>query len=126
MNVLIYPSTLKMGAILSSETSFNTTPTRCHIPNSCLLCRNFFYACLLAASVSLRFDNIMEPEKSQRLNKDGWADIVRIHSYATGYGYVTVQMKVNDSYIVGHVAIIRFHICMRYRLNPIIFIISSY
>jgi hypothetical protein len=33
----IFPSTLKMEAIRSSETSVNTTSTRCHIPEDCFL-----------------------------------------------------------------------------------------
>jgi hypothetical protein len=32
---LIFPSTLKMEAIRSSETSVNTTSIRCHIPEDC-------------------------------------------------------------------------------------------
>jgi hypothetical protein len=31
----IFPSTLKMEAIRSSETSVNITSTRCHIPEDC-------------------------------------------------------------------------------------------
>jgi hypothetical protein len=34
---LIFPSTLEMEAIRSSETSVNTTSTRCHIPEDCFL-----------------------------------------------------------------------------------------
>jgi hypothetical protein len=34
---LIFPSALKMEAIRSSETSVNTTSTRCHIPEDCFL-----------------------------------------------------------------------------------------
>jgi hypothetical protein len=33
----IFPSILNMEAILSSETSVNTTSTRCHIPEDCFL-----------------------------------------------------------------------------------------
>jgi hypothetical protein len=36
----IFPSTLKMEAIRSSETSGNTTSTRCHIPEDCFLHRS--------------------------------------------------------------------------------------
>jgi hypothetical protein len=32
-----FPSTLKMEAIRSSETSVNTISTRCHIPEDCFL-----------------------------------------------------------------------------------------
>jgi hypothetical protein len=34
---LMFPSTLKMEAIHSSETSVNTTSTRCHIPEVCFI-----------------------------------------------------------------------------------------
>jgi hypothetical protein len=37
VDILILPSTLKMEAIRSSETSANTTYTRCHIPEDCFL-----------------------------------------------------------------------------------------
>jgi hypothetical protein len=44
----IFSSTLKMEAIRSSETSVNTTYTRCHIPEDCFLQhRTLFWACNL-------------------------------------------------------------------------------